>query len=270
MARQRHRREYLEVPVDAGVGIMTSAGARCRISDSNGSPKNRRLKISRRKRSGSEQPLTEAFHGADAAVPMYQQILAQNQNHAAANFAIGRILLSRDDFNGVPMIEQAMDLNSDFVPIGCGLIQAFLVHHGREDDAEGFHRKATEYQRIVALAALERRRIYRHDRFIETGLDAATIAPIRNELSKCPEIARAYLVQKVVTHFPEKFFYALGVVPRLGEAFRFHRRASLGLAQRLASRMPLPCLVVVLRARSWRITRCMKRVNRALIYSRPR
>ena len=35
-------------------------------------------------------------------------------------------------------------------------------------------------------------------------------------------------------------------------------------------RMNLPCLVVVLRARNWRITRRMRRVSRAQIYSRPR
>jgi hypothetical protein len=40
--------------------------------------------------------LTEAFRGVDAAVPLYQQILLKNDNHAPANFAIGRILLSRE------------------------------------------------------------------------------------------------------------------------------------------------------------------------------
>jgi Zn-dependent protease with chaperone function len=144
--------------------------------------------------------LTEAIHGADAAVPLYQQILLENEDHAAANFAVGRILLSRDDFNGVPMLEQAMELNSDFVPVGCALIQGFLWQHDREDDAEVVYRRAREHERIVALAGLERRRIHRRDRFIETGLDHATIAPIREELSKYPEVARAYLVRKEVIY----------------------------------------------------------------------
>jgi len=209
--------------------------------------------------------LTEAFRGVDAAVDLYQQILTENENHAAANFAIGRILLSREDFNGIPMIEQAMDVSSDLVPVGCALVQGFLWQHDREDEAEVFYRRAKEHERIVALAALERRRIHRRDRFIETGLDDATVAPIREELSKCPEVARAYMVRKEVIYFPEKFLFVLGVVPRFTEVFGFRSRTSQGLAKRLASKINLPCLVVVLRAR-W-ATRRMKRVNRAQIYS---
>ena len=179
----------------------------------------------------------------DAAVDLYQQILIKNENHAPANFAIGRILLSREDFKGIPMIEQAMDLTSDLVPVGCALIQGFLWQHDREDEAEAFYRRAKEHERIVALSALERRRIHRRDRFIETGLDDATIAPIREELSKCPEVARAFLVRKEVTYFPERFLFVLGVVPRFREAFRFRLRTSQGLAKRLASKMNLPCIV---------------------------
>jgi hypothetical protein len=75
---------------------------------------------------------------------LYEQILARNQNHPAANFAIGRILLSRDDFNAIPMIKHAMELNSDYVPAGCVLIQELLWQHGREDNAEAYQRKAKE------------------------------------------------------------------------------------------------------------------------------
>jgi hypothetical protein len=82
-------------------------------------------------------------------------------------------------------------------------------------------------------------------------------------LSKCPEVARAYLVRKEVADFPEKFLFVLGVVPRFTEAFRFRRRTAKGLAKRLAGKINLPCLVVVLRSR-WAIWR-MKRVNRAEI-----
>jgi hypothetical protein len=95
------------------------------------------------------------------------------------------ILLYREDFNGIPMIKQAMELNSDFVPVGCALIQVFFGSTIAKTMPR--HRRAKEHERIVALAALERRRIHRRDRFIETGLDDATIAPIREELSKCPE-----------------------------------------------------------------------------------
>ena len=101
--------------------------------------------------------LTEAFRGVAAAVPLHEQILIKNENHAPANFAIGRILLSREDFNGIPMIEHAMDLSSDLVPAGCALIQGFLWQHDGEDEAEAFYRRAKEHERVVALAALERR-----------------------------------------------------------------------------------------------------------------
>jgi hypothetical protein len=86
-----------------------------------------------------------------------------------------------------------------------------------------YHRKAKEYERVVAPAALERRRVLKSDTFIETGLSEATIAPIREELSKCPEVARAYLVRKLVTYLPEKFCFVIGVIPRFSEAFRFRR-----------------------------------------------
>jgi hypothetical protein len=133
-----------------------------------------------------------------------------------------------------------------------------------------FYRRSKEHERIVALAALERRRIHRRDRFVETGLDEATLAPIREELLKSHEVAKAYLVRKEVTYFPERFFFVLGVVPRFADVFRFRSRTSRGLAKRLASRMNLPCLVVVLRARNRQLTKRMSRVNRAQIYSRPR
>jgi hypothetical protein len=56
------------------------------------------------------------------------------------------------------MIKHAMELNSDYVPAGCVLIQELLWQHGREDNAEAYQRKAKEHERIVALATLERRR----------------------------------------------------------------------------------------------------------------
>jgi len=42
------------------------------------------------------------------------------------------------------MIKHAMELNSDYVPAGCVLIQELLWQHGREDNAEAYQRKAKE------------------------------------------------------------------------------------------------------------------------------
>jgi hypothetical protein len=66
------------------------------------------------------------------------------------------------------------------------LIQGFLWQHGREGDAEVYHRKAKEYERVVAPAALERRRVLKSDTFIETGLSEATIAPIPTRVVEVP------------------------------------------------------------------------------------
>lgn len=155
------------------------------------------------------------LHGDDAALPVVERVLALEPEHAAARFALGNALLQRGDAKGVPHVEFAMERDHSAVLPGCQIVHDYLVRAGRAEEAERWVARGWEQQRRYADAAAERSHLRVRDRFVPHALDADTVAAIVAQLAGRKHLRRAYLVQRVVEHFPEDRAHVLVLESRL-------------------------------------------------------
>ncbi len=158
--------------------------------------------------------LTAEFKGEANAIPLYRELLAQNPHHALANYELGQILLEQNDFTGISHIEIAIEQDPSLVIPGCQLLYAFLKQHGKLTAAQVYHERAIKHSHIWEKAAAERKGVSDRDRFEPHNLSPMQLAEISEQISHYPQIKQAYLVRKVLVHFPEKPFYILAIMQR--------------------------------------------------------
>ena len=87
---------------------------------------------------------TEEFHSREAALPLYREVLSLQPEHADALFSVGRILLSRDDRDGIIAVRKAMQLDGEYTLAGCQLVCGFLLQNGEEERAKEFFERAVK------------------------------------------------------------------------------------------------------------------------------
>jgi len=148
--------------------------------------------------------LVRGMHGPEAALSLLQEVVAVDPNHAGANYNLGEALLEQGDEAGIRHIEAAMEKEVHAIPAGCELIYSFLAKRKRGEEAERYQRCITDYYKEMELAQTERTSISVKDSFKYHELAPEVVRELREQLKTFPDLARAYLVQKVVKHFPQE------------------------------------------------------------------
>lgn len=154
--------------------------------------------------------------GNEAAIPALKEVLALMPDHAAANFTLGEALLEQGNEAGIQHLELAMGKDPNGTPACCELIYNFLNSRERAQDAEIYRQREVEHYEKAELARQERENISVHDDFKSHGLSREELEALRGQLRNFPGLGSAYLVQKVVKHFPEEPGYVLGVISKGG------------------------------------------------------
>jgi len=208
--------------------------------------------------------LTEEFLGVEAAFPLYQAVIKSQSHHASANYAVGRILLERDNEKGIVFIEKAMDSDDHAIISGCELICHFLLNRNRLKEAEFYANKALDRKTLEQWAQKERDHLDQDkDSFIAHELTQVQCQFIVTQLRAYSEIKRAYLVKKVVQYLPENPIYVLGIVRH------FTWRFEMGhFSQKLADTLEMPdeFFVVELGLNFKKLRKKMEKINKSLIY----
>src|SRR6185503_12693856 len=127
------------------------------------------------------------------------------------NYALGETLLEQGDESGIKNIEIAMEKEVHAIPAGCELIYNFLISRKRVEEAERYRRCITDYFKEIELAQAERTNVSPNDNFTLHNVAPEEITKLQAQLSNHPDVAIAYLVQKVVHHFPQEPFHVLGI-----------------------------------------------------------
>ncbi|MBC8138253.1 MAG: M48 family metalloprotease [Fibrella sp.] len=159
--------------------------------------------------------LTEDFHGAAVALPLFHAILATGgpESISRAHFAIGRILLAQDVADGIEHLETACAASSLAVFPALQLIYAF--HKNRGDDVALQAVRERIQNHVEKEQAAEKERdpsvILKSDRYLPHETSDALIAAIRARLALIGDVSEAFFVRKVVTHFPDRPLYCLAV-----------------------------------------------------------
>ncbi|MDQ3686784.1 MAG: M48 family metallopeptidase [Acidobacteriota bacterium] len=213
--------------------------------------------------------LIEEFENSEMALPLYREVLRLNENHAAANFAVGRILMSQSGDEGVPFVERAMETDADYIFAGCEIMRRHLVGKGELVAAEKYRRRASQHAQVYEMAQAERAGLSFVDTYVSHNFSDEEVERLRQQLMGYGEIKEAYLVRKELKYFPEKPLYALGV--RLD--LPWHKQAGdkeSEFIQHLVSavRVPGELYCVALNSENKRMLKIMRDVSGSLIYGR--
>jgi Zn-dependent protease with chaperone function len=152
-------------------------------------------------------------HGDAEALPVIQEYLRAQPDHAEANFVFGKMLLGHKDARGIPYLKKAMGLAPASVGAGCEAIYWFLRGQNRAAEAVSYRERAVKHQREWEAGHAERETVSPTDKFLYHGLSQEELARFREQLARFEAVGQAYLVRKQVRYLADKPLYVLGIVP---------------------------------------------------------
>jgi hypothetical protein len=140
--------------------------------------------------------LTEWLRGGLAALPLLDA-LAQHDD-AAGLAGAGRIRLLMGDAKGLELIDRAIALDRSVASTAAPVARDFLRADGRDEDAARYEAIVRKEAEKATRSFLDRAELRPEDELTAHDLPAEVVAAIAQILSRVDEVARAYLVRKVV------------------------------------------------------------------------
>lgn len=207
----------------------------------------------------------EHLEGTDVATPLYQAILKEQPKHIPASFALGRILLSKQDQEGITLINDVMKQDIRYTSEGCKVLYKHYLSQGDKEVANTYYQRAIEFHDIYELAKQERETLRYSDHFLEHELSSDTITHFLTQMERYDFVIEAYLVRKDVKHLKEYPVYILGV--------KFHDELVTnrqGYIDQLANNIHFDgqFFVVSLYDKNVQIEEKIKRIENALLFSK--
>jgi Zn-dependent protease with chaperone function len=191
------------------------------------------------------------LHNDAAAAPLLREVLAMNPDHAAANFCLGRHLLSLGDETGEPHILRAMESREDLVQSGCELLLNLHRRLGREDRMREVTARLDAHDAAVSASHRERSSVSASDTFMPHDLSAAELAPVAAALGAEREVRAVHIARKRLKHFPKQRLFVVVLITR----WRWFGGEDLdhALAARLLPLLKLPGRMLLITPRApWR------------------
>lgn len=182
----------------------------------------------------------EALESDAAALPLLQQLLTREPAHAAANLAMGRLLLAQNNQAGLLYLENALAADRHAVMPACQLASSFLERQGKHTESLRYRIKAQRQQQQFLEADAERRRLTPSDSFEPHGLSAEKIENIARQLALRSDIQAAYLVRKNVQTLTDTPCYALIIIPHRAWYELDAEAGNHALLSTLTAALPLP------------------------------
>ena len=215
--------------------------------------------------------LTETFRSKDEALSRYRE-LVDTDNDAPARFAVGRLLLEREDDEGLQWLDEAMGRDPEAVLPACQLAYGYLRDHDRDDEAEKYRARAEQQAEVFQHAAGERSEVSVEDRLESPDLPAELVADVREKVAWHEEVAEAFLVRKRTAHLDDTHpFYVLALVPKSSfrTAWKESDNDAEPLEERVARDVSLPGEVMVAKVdKKSALAQHFAQIDGALIYER--
>lgn len=161
--------------------------------------------------------LTEYFHGAAAALPIYRDYAERTPEDGAAALVIGRILLAEGQEEGMQHLEHAA-VHFQWALEACELAYAHELRRGNATAAEQWRRRGEREIDLRDQYTRERSGLRDNDVFKDPGLSDEWLARLRQQLGEHDGVKCAWIARKQVRTAPELLCYVISVAPSLSAA----------------------------------------------------
>ena len=154
---------------------------------------------------------TEEFVPERDALPLYRAYAQHAPEDRDADFVMGRILLTRNDPEGLDHLERAMQEFRHALP-ACELACDYFHRIGDKNQADLWRRRG---ERAIDLAprAAERESLSAADTFLPSDLLQAEHDLLRDQLTAFDQIKHAWIAKKRLEHLREHSLYVVAVKP---------------------------------------------------------
>ena len=211
--------------------------------------------------------LTEKYgNDADDALTQLRALHERDPQNIPVSYSLGVRLLSRDDPEGVPLIEHAIQADDSAIAPGS---EALRDYHWRKDDkelAQQWHQRLIERLQLQQAAADERNQVTLRDKYDHHDLSDEVMAELRAQLQNIPQLRKAYIVKKRVQHFPNSPLYVLGCTATAWWQFQNKKRVTAAV-QRIheSLRFPGETFVISVEGDYYKFGRRFKKVKGARV-----
>lgn len=155
--------------------------------------------------------LTDGVGGdLDEAMRLLRELRRRAPDDPGVIFNLGIRLLSRDDEEGVELVERAMSIEHQAVIVGSQALAGYYERRGDEQRSRAYSERMFSQLKAYQEGESERGQILASDRFDPHELPAVTIERITEQLRAIDNLKEVYLVRKRVVNFPEIPCYVLG------------------------------------------------------------
>ena len=160
---------------------------------------------------------TEELKPAIDPLPYYRAYWEKNPDAADGNYAIGRLLLDREDPEGLKYLDKAMANHRAVVP-ACQLAYSFYKGKGEETVAESYRLRAEKQMDLQNRAAHERADLYEVDEFLSDELPEEGIADLHKQFRAMKDVKQVWICRKKVSVFPDEPVYVLIYTSKWGKS----------------------------------------------------
>ncbi len=212
---------------------------------------------------------TAEFKDLEEVLPLLRDIVERSPKHAQANFALGQMLLEREDAQGVEHMERAMEADREFIAPGCEAIYGFLRRQGRDEEAEGYRKRLFRHYDLLENAGRERSVFKDGDALLPHDLTTEQVARLREQVRRYyRDIKRASLARKQTEHLSDVPLYVLGVEPESSWYSSSNEESEMELMRNILANVEFTgeTFVVVLNRNFKKTKKAMAQLEGALIY----
>ncbi|NET50011.1 MAG: tetratricopeptide repeat protein, partial [Merismopedia sp. SIO2A8] len=212
--------------------------------------------------------LTQQFYGKQAAISLFQTVLARSPHHPYANYHLGKILVEQEDWTGIQYLEEAMAHHPNLV-ISCAEL-LYEVYQSRQHHHKAmmYRQRRQQHQALWAITKIERDTLQLSDRFGHHNLPSDECQQLAETLARCGEVRIAYLVQKVLNIATDPPLHVLGILRGEGFGNRVHDLDDVAFSGWLKAGLCFSgdLKVVVFKHPSVPLCQAIRRVDHALLY----
>lgn len=195
----------------------------------------------------SRAELTEELGDDASAREQLEALAVRAPEHAATQFALGRLRLASDDESGIEFLKSAMRIDPGAEQPACMLIVDYLQRHGRNEEARSHIDHLHDAGARDEAARRERGELRLTDKLLPHGLSDEQLTALTNQLRACAnDIRHIYFARKQTTYYQEHPLYILAFERRAAFWKLESAGAAAAISQRLGSDVTFPGETIII------------------------